>query len=225
MDPTLVEEICSCGISLQLLNSTGKICHRRSKNHEVHMEYKDITVNGKITCIPCDVTMNVMSYKGHLESYLHKSGISRNETYICECGETIFALSRERHLKSKSHIHKIHAEERKLEIKMIQYQLNKNISNCCKRCFKVSIPDMYFIHDIELCKCCDEILRGGEKRCIGCKEIKDINTFERPYLIRCKKCACIRTKKYYYSNVKEPIPYIHDPATQESDEWLRKIKV
>ena len=225
MDTTSVEEICSCGLSMKGLSNIAKACHLKAKSHEVHMKYKDITIDDKITCIPCGISMKVMSYTGHLESNLHKSGVSRNETYICECGETIFALSKERHEKSKAHIRRIHSEDEKLEVKLLQYEANKDISNCCKRCLKISIPDMYFIPGINLCICCDEILRGGEKRCIGCKEVKNISTFERPYLIRCKKCACIRSRKYYNVNNKENIPYIHDPSTQESAEWVYKINV
>ena len=57
--------------------------------------------------------------------------------------------------------------------------------------------------------------------------MKDINRFKRPYLIRCKKCACLRTKRYYYTHekFKEYSPYIHDVNQQESSDWLYKIKV
>ena len=43
-----------------------------------------------------------------------------------------------------------------------------------------------------MCLCCDEISRGGEKRCIQCKEMTEINKMERPYLRKCKKCAAKR---------------------------------
>ena len=49
---------------------------------------------------------------------------------------------------------------------------------------------------LNLCICCDEILKGGNKQCIDCRAMKDINDFERPYLVRCKKCSCLRVKKY-----------------------------
>ena len=225
MDPTLVVEICSCGINLKLNNGGGKAAHLKSKTHETYLKYKDIIVDGKITCIPCGITMKVMSYDGHLTCNLHKLGICKSDKTICECGETIFTFSKERHLQSKTHIHKLHSIDQKLENKIAIYQSNKDNINCCKRCFKVGVPDIYFIPLINLCICCDEILKGGEKRCINCKEMKDINTFERPYLIRCRKCACIRTKRYYYSYVKEPEPYIHNPLSQESIDWMYKIKV
>jgi len=224
METTLVEEICTCGLSMKELSSIAKSGHIKTKSHEVHMKYKDIIVDDKITCIPCGITMKVMSYPGHLGSILHKSGSSRNETYICECGETIFKMSKERHEKSKAHLHKLHYEDEKLEVKLQHYESNKDISNCCKRCLKVSVPDMYFIPVINLCICCDILLRGGEKRCIGCKEVKNINTFERPYLIRCKKCACIRSKKYYNVNSTK-LPDMHDPASPEFMDYLDQIKM
>ena len=227
MDPTSVVEICSCGVSLKLLNNGGgKACHLRSKTHDTYLKYKDIIVDNKITCVPCGITMKVMSYDGHQTSNMHMAGISRNNKFVCECGETIFEFSKERHLKSKSHIDKLHPSDNKNVNKIAQYQANIDIVNCCKRCLKVSVPDQYFIPFMNLCLCCDEILKGGEKRCINCKEMKDINTFERPYLIRCKKCACLRTKRYYYSEKpKESEPYIHDVKQQESSDWLYKIKV
>jgi len=47
----------------------------------------------------------------------------------------------------------------------------------------------FYLRDIQTRFCCDEILRGGERRCRDCKEVVDVSEFEHPYLIRCKKCA------------------------------------
>ena len=56
-------------------------------------------------------------------------------------------------------------------------------------CLKRNIDDYFYLRDIQTCFCCDEILRGGERRCPDRKEVVDVSEFECPYLIRCKKCA------------------------------------
>ena len=107
--------------------------------------------------------MKVMSYDKHLASSMHRTGIARNNKFVCECGETIFEFSKERHLKSKSHINKLYSSDNKNANKIAYYQANIDTVNCCKRCLKVSVPDQYFIPLLDLCLCCDEILKRGEK--------------------------------------------------------------
>jgi hypothetical protein len=48
--------------------------------------------------------------------------------------------------------------------------------NICTACNK-EIPDIYYKHEQQMCKCCYEISLGGEKRCAIMWEMKDITLF------------------------------------------------
>jgi hypothetical protein len=103
MDTTKVM-ICDCGLPVTTWNGGGIVTHNKSKTHEMHLKYKDIIIDGKITCIPCNTTVKVMSCGLHLESSAHKLGLRKGEKIICECGETISSLYLNKHIKSKRHI-------------------------------------------------------------------------------------------------------------------------
>ena len=174
--------------------SNWKITKNLTKKELTYLKYQDIIVNDKITCKKCNVTVNVKSYDGHLVSKLHYIGKEANDKFTCECGETLCIRNRDSHYLTKIHNEKMKSLNCKNNDKINVYTRNKDKVNCCSRCFKIGVPDCYFLIGVNLCLCCDEILKGGEKRCRNCKELKDINNFERPYLIRCKLCASSRLK-------------------------------
>lgn len=76
--------------------------------------------------------------------------------------------------------------------KRLLHEQQKDDFNWCSRCLATKIQDIYFIKDKQLCQCCEDILKGGEKQCYVCKEQKSIELFEQPYLIKCKVCAAKR---------------------------------
>lgn len=101
-----------------------------------------------------------------------------------------------KHIGSKSHKIKIERKHRKEN----EYNNIKDSCNCCSICFSTSIDEYYFLKDKQMCLCCDEISRGGVKRCKNCKELVDINKMERPYLKKCKECASKRMAGIRNSN-------------------------
>ena len=138
---------CECGEYITTDNEKDIATHNKSKRHTIYTKYKDIIINGKITCIPCNLTLNPMSYETHLESNSHKNGIRRDETFSCDCGRDIHIYVKELHLKSKAHkelLLKKEIIEEKQAYKMERYRINKDRNNCCERCFAVRIPDKYF---------------------------------------------------------------------------------
>jgi len=166
-----------------------------TRSQATHLKYKDIIVDGKITCELCNVTVKVMSYDAHLKSALHAIGKPSTDTFTCECGAVLNIRYKLHHENSQEHkykIDKINKKDNKAIYKLETYEKYKDTLNCCCRCLKVAVPDCYFLKDSKLCICCDEILKRGEKRCRMCKEVKDIKDFERPYLFRCRKCASER---------------------------------
>jgi len=144
-------------------------------------------IEGKYTCTSCCISMEASSYYKHIKSKNHIEGKTK-----CECGGFYYLASFSQHEEAtihKQYLEKIREKKNKLE----QYEINKDESNCCSNCHKINISDRYYIPELKLCKCCDEIIEGGIKRCIDCKEKKEIKFFEKPYLIRCKKCATKKT--------------------------------
>jgi hypothetical protein len=77
--------------------------------------------------------------------------------------------------------------------------METHVNECkpCTRCKSKYVPPCYYIEELNICKCCDKLLKGGTKQCKTCNEIKDITLFERPSLSRCKPCAAIATKQRY----------------------------
>jgi len=116
-------------------------------------------------------------------------------TIKCECGKDIFVYKYEKHKLTKSHIKLMTPKKDHYKLKLEKYEQNKDINNCCGVCLKTDIPIEYFIPSLNLCLCCDEVLKGGQKRCKICKEMKDIDSFERPYLCRCKNCASKKARE------------------------------
>lgn len=117
----------------------------------------------------------------------------------CDCGITINEHNMNKHINSKSHISKIEQRNRKVN----NYNNLKDSCNCCSICYATSIDDYYFLKDQYICLCCDEISRGGQKRCKECKQLVDVNKMERPYLKKCKECAAKRI-----ANLRRNISFI-----------------
>jgi len=99
----------------------------------------------------------------------------------------------ERHLLSPSHIK---ATTPKVNNKLIKFNEHKDEFNCCHKCFRTKIADLYFNKSTNRCNACTEIELNQDKLCRYCNTTKNISQFERPYLTRCKRCVanCSVTK-------------------------------
>ena len=106
----------------------------------------------------------------------------------CDCSLFVTENIMNKHINSKSHNIKVERKNRKLN----DYNKLKDSCNCCSICFATNIQEFYYLKDKQSCLCCDEISRGGEKRCKECKQLVDIIKMERPYLNKCKECAAKR---------------------------------
>lgn len=121
---------------------------------------------------------------------------NQKEKIKCICSHYISQKGMEAHLKSKYHNDRITSKKRitptpeKIEL----YNQNKDNYNCCSKCYRTKIPDLYFIKDLNICKCCHILSLDSDKLCKHCNTTKNINLFERPYLNRCKQCAATRAK-------------------------------
>ena len=194
-----------------------------TKKQATYIKYENIIIDDKITCEKCNISVCVMSYDNHLKSNTHKVGKSAFDTFKCECGEVLSNRYKEAHNTSQTHINKINHKRYKNVKKFECYDYSKDKVNCCSRCLKISVPDCYFLNDTKLCICCDEILKGGEKRCRNCKENKDINDFERPYLIRCRKCANTRLSNYVRNKKLKDLELEQHWSEYDSDSDLEDI--
>ena len=117
-----------------------------------------------------------------------------NNKVKCRCGQLIYESSMQKHITSKSHIIKTTSQKRTspTQAQVDNYNSHKDNYNCCSKCLRIKIQDIYFNKESRICKCCEEISYGGNKQCRLCNETKDISLFERPYLTKCKKCAAVR---------------------------------
>ena len=189
---------CECG--LDVFNKKGVISsHEKSTRHRMFLQYKDITVDGRVYCNSCESNIAVRRYEDHLQSKYHTQGIKKPKPddikIDCECGKKFYEEHRALHENTKYHKNELD----KIGTKKEEYNRNKDLNNCCSRCLATKIKNRYYMmydDDDELCLCCDEILKGGEKECQECNQMKDINTFERPYLLRCKPCCAIKARQY-----------------------------
>ena len=94
-------------------------------------------------------------------------------------------------LKSNYHINKVTSKKRteppSENVKL--YEQFKNEFNCCSKCYRVKITDLYFDKVANICACCNEISMNQDKVCKYCNTTKNVSLFERPYLTKCKQCA------------------------------------
>jgi len=114
---------------------------------------------------------------------------------VCACGKNVRENSMEKHLKTNFHEYATRIRTTDIENNKKLYEYNKKINNCCSNCYKINIPNQYYLADKGLCICCSEVLKGGEKLCILCNQNIKVELMERPYLHYCKKCAAARAKK------------------------------
>jgi len=80
-----------------------------------------------------------------------------------------------------------------------KYELKKDKSNCCTKCYTTNICDKRLITTLKICFVCDKICRGGTWKCFMCKQYIDIGLFERHLLKRCNACANHVQKKLLLS--------------------------
>jgi hypothetical protein len=123
----------------------------------------------------------------------------KKETILCECGEILLPKNYEKHEKSIQHVKHLNfikglnsdtkTINRIQKTRKVIYDNSKDETNCCCKCLNSFISDALFNKRYKVCRCCEEILKGGIKRCSGCKEKFELIEFERPYLVRCKTCA------------------------------------
>jgi len=106
----------------------------------------------------------------------------------CICSQYIGHRGMEKHLQTKSHIDRI-TPKQKDDIKLNKYNTSKDEFNCCNKCLRTKIPDIYFNKSTSTCKACDEISLNQDKSCRHCNNTKNISLFERPYLTKYKRCA------------------------------------
>jgi len=113
----------------------------------------------------------------------------------CICSQYISNRGMEKHLESTSHkkllIPKI--IDGVSQYKLKKYNQHKDEYNCCYKCYRVKIPEIYFNISSNTCKACDEIALNHDKLCRYCNTTKNISLFERPYLTKCKRCAADRS--------------------------------
>ena len=114
----------------------------------------------------------------------------------CVCSQYISIEGMKRHLLTKKHTDRLISKKRTepLPEKIQQYTDNKDSFNCCSKCYRIKIPELYFNLETNVCKACDEIELNQDKLCKYCNITKNITLLERPYLVECKKCAADRAK-------------------------------
>jgi hypothetical protein len=105
----------------------------------------------------------------------------------------------EEHEKSMQHVKHLHFIKglnsdtktiNRIQItRKVIYDNSKDETNCCFKCLNSFISDSSFNIRHKNCRCCEDISKGGTKRCSGCKDKFEMIEFERPYLVRCKTCA------------------------------------
>jgi len=113
----------------------------------------------------------------------------------CACSHYISLKGMEKHLETNYHKERL-ISKKKTEIsaeKIEQYNEYKDEYNCCTKCYRIKIPDLYFNKNTNICKACEEFQLNQDKLCRYCNITKNINLFERPYLTKCKRCAADRS--------------------------------
>jgi hypothetical protein len=161
------------------------------------MNYSNLTcANNDFYCDTCKVTISIQSKRKHLKSKAHQAGVVKGEEKLrCACGGVYFSALF--HFHEQTDIHKAYIRKREEENrKREEYDLSKDSKRCCSSCLKIDIPKTDYNEDLKLCKTCEKISRNEEKTCPICKKTKNISEFEKPRLLRCKKCASIKILSY-----------------------------
>jgi len=129
----------------------------------------------KKLCEVCDEFINSSYMAGHKRSNKRLNNLIR-QTPVDDSIKTIDKMPEDRKRK---------------------YELEKDKSNCCTKCYATNICDKRFNTTLKICLVCDKICRGGTRKCFMCKQYIDIGLFERPLLKRCKACANDVQKNYF----------------------------
>jgi hypothetical protein len=141
--------------------------------------------------------MDAIDYIGRESHNIWKP---HKELITCEiCNEKLQPKNYDTHSKSQHHIKYVNLikglEDNVKTITRVpkhRYALfdkSKNDMNCCIKCLSCDIHEDLFNKKYKLCRCCEEILKGGTKTCRDCKNTFQLIELERPYLQRCKLCA------------------------------------
>ena len=188
--------MCECSLIFGSKKMYDK--HKDSKLHELRVKYSADHEN-KVRCPTCDISIDIYQYDNHLgrPKHLEKSNQSIHKVKCTVCGKSYRDQNFEAHLTSTAHKNKIKSKNDRNQIKYQQYDKLKEQTNCCSECKRVNINDTNYNREYKMCNYCYEVSLGSTRTCIWCKETKPCTLFERPKMIRCKKCVCnkIRQRK------------------------------
>jgi len=97
----------------------------------------------------------------------------------CICSQYISHRGMEKHLQSKSHNDRLIPKiiDGVSQHKLNKYNAYKDEYNCCNKCYRTKIPDIYFNTSTNTCKTCDEIALDKDKLCRYCNTTKNISLF------------------------------------------------
>jgi len=91
--------------------------------------------------------------------------LNPKEKIKCTCSQYISRRGMERHLLSKSHIT---ATTPKVNNKLAKFNQYKDEYNCCHKCLRTIIADVYFNKSTNSCIACNEIELNQDKLCRYC---------------------------------------------------------
>jgi hypothetical protein len=190
--------VYTCECSLSFANEKKYDKHRTSKLHELRLKYLPDQDN-KVRCPACDISIDIYQYENHLcrAKHLEKSNQDIPKVKCIVCGKSYREQNYESHLNSIAHKNKMKIKNDKKELNLQQYEELKDQVNCCCECKHVNVNQSNYNTKYKMCNYCYELSLGSTKTCICCKETKPCNLFERPKMVRCKKCVRekIKTKK------------------------------
>ena len=83
----------------------------------------------------------------------------------CVCSHYISLKRMEKHQQSKYHNDRLVSKKKTQPTpeKVDLYEEHKSNYNCCSKCYKVKIPDIYFNKSTDICKACEEIALNQDK--------------------------------------------------------------
>lgn len=190
--------IYTCECSLIFTSEKMYDKHKSSKLHELRLKYSSDQEN-KVICPSCNIKIDIYQYEHHLDraKHLEKTNQSVPKVKCNDCGKCYREQNFDTHLNSTAHKNKIKIKNDRNEVRCREYEELKDKSNCCGKCKRVNIDVSNYNEEYRMCKYCYEVSLGSTRTCICCKETKPSSLFERPKMIRCKKCVCdkIRQRK------------------------------
>ena len=77
----------------------------------------------------------------------------------CICSHYVSLKGMEKHLLTKKHTDRLISKKRTEPPpeKVREYNKNKDSYNCCSKCYRIKIPDLYFNTQTNICKACQQI--------------------------------------------------------------------